>query len=151
MLTSSEGLLFLLPQRSFFFWSVDRRPVPAPNAAIFLFTAIKQGWSMMQATTQIVREETTIMAISLDEIMEVRKNSFLCINYQRSVQCSSHQNQEKQFSLFFMPSSIVDSWKRQCKDKHKRKNQSAKEKTSLGGNIGMDKLLKQDDHEEKLT
>jgi hypothetical protein len=64
---------------------------------------------MMQATTQIVREETTIMAISLDAIMEVRKNSFLCINYQRSVQCSSHQNQEKQFSLFFMPSSIVDS------------------------------------------
>ena len=64
---------------------------------------------MMQATTQIVREEITIIAITLDAIMEVWKNSFLCINYQRSVQCSSHQNQEKQFSLFFMPSSIVDS------------------------------------------
>lgn len=33
---------------------------------------------MMQATTQIVMEEITIMAITLDAIMEVWKYSFLC-------------------------------------------------------------------------
>jgi len=43
---------------------------------------------MMQATTQIVREETTIMAISLDAIMEVRKKvSYVSII---SAQCNVH-------------------------------------------------------------
>lgn len=56
---------------------------------------------MMQATAQIVSEDVTTMAISLDTICKHGKQFLVLSIVSGSVQCSAHQNQQIEFPFFY--------------------------------------------------